>query len=266
MLLSIITINYNNIEGLKKTLESVLSQKFHDFEWIVIDGGSTDGSKELLESNNAEISYWVSEQDRGIYHAMNKGIALAKGEFCQFLNSGDYYIEADTLTKVFASTELADVNYGDQWCASNGKVVEKRTYPDKMSLSYLLKAPLGHQASFFRTSIIKEHLYREKYTISADRAFFLELYVHGHRFQHIKMPVVYFDTEGIGSNVKTLEERRRQFHSIKREFFSDQVVEDIEQLMTEADNYQFVCRVAPLRWTYRLFRKIQQLRDKWKTP
>ena len=66
MLLSIITINYNNLEGLKKTLESVLSQKFHDFEWIVIDGGSTDGSKELLESNNSYIYYWVSEQDRGL--------------------------------------------------------------------------------------------------------------------------------------------------------------------------------------------------------
>lgn len=260
MRLSIITICYNNIEGLKATMESILSQTFKDFEWIVIDGGSTDGSKELLEKNNTHIAYWVSEPDRGIYHAMNKGIARAKGDFCQFLNSGDYFIEADTLKKVFASNELADVNYGDQWCVKNGMVVERRTYPDHMSLTYLFRAPLGHQASFFRTSIIKKHPYLEQYTISADRAFFLFLYIHGYRFQHLQLPVVYFDTEGIGSNEKTLEERRRQFHSIKREFFSDQIIKDIEQLIRESENYQFVCRVPPLRWAYHLFRKIQHFK------
>ena len=266
MKLSIITINYNNLEGLRKTLESVCAQTFRDYEWIVIDGGSNDGSRELIEANSADITYWVSEPDNGIYHAMNKGIAQAKGEFCQFLNSGDYYISADTLKKVFSNKDLADVNYGDQWCIKEGKVVEKRIYPDKMGLSYLLKAPLGHQASFFRTSAIKEHPYKEKYTISADRAFFLGLYVFGYQFKHIQQPIAYFDTEGIGSNAKTLAERRRQFHAIKREFFSEQVINDIEHLMKEADNYKFVCRVAPLRWIYRLSRTIQRKRDKWKRP
>lgn len=264
MILSIITINYNNLEGLRKTIESVSSQTFHDYEWIVIDGGSTDGSRELIEAHSSEFSYWVSEPDNGIYHAMNKGIVRARGEFCQFLNSGDYYIDADTLSKVFANENLADVNYGDQWCIENEKIVERRTYPDKMNLTYLFRAPLGHQASFFRTSVIKQHPYKEQYNISADRAFFLGLYVQGFQFKHIRQPIVYFDTDGIGSNVKTLSERRKQFHAIKREFFSDQVVDDIEQLIQESDNYQFVCRIAPLRWTYQLFRKIQHLRKKWR--
>ena len=264
MVLSIITINYNNLEGLKKTIESVRSQSFRDYEWIVIDGGSTDGSKELIEKNKNQFTYWVSEPDRGIYHAMNKGIAQAHGEYCQFLNSGDYYIAADTLEQMFANNDLADVNYGDQWCSKDGQIVEKRVYPDKMGLTYLFKSPLGHQASFFRTSAIKEHPYKEQYNISADRAFFLELYVHGYAFKHIHQPIVYFDTEGIGSNAKTLSERRRQFHAIKREFFSDQVVADIERMISESGNYQFVNRVAPLRWTYRLFRKIQKSSKKWR--
>ena len=113
MTLSIITINYNNLEGLKKTIESVCSQTYRDYEWIVIDGGSTDGSRELIEENKSHIHYWVSEPDNGIYHAMNKGIAQAKGDYCQFLNSGDYYIAPNTLQQVFSHDELADVNYGD---------------------------------------------------------------------------------------------------------------------------------------------------------
>ena len=258
MKLSIITVNFNNLEGLKATMESVLSQTFKDYEWIVIDGGSTDGGKELLESNNDTISYWVSEPDRGIYHAMNKGIAVAKGEYCQFLNSGDTLISPDILEKVF-SYELSDVNYGDAWFVKEGKVVEKRTYPDPISLSYLFRLPLSHQASFIRTSLVKQHLYHEQYSISADRAFFLELYVKGYHFLHLPLPIVYFDMSGIGSNPETYPERRRQLHTIKRELFSNQVVDDIEQLIIDSENYQFVQRIAPLRWTYTFFRKLQNI-------
>ena len=80
MKLSIITVNYNNREGLQRTIDSVVSQTFRDFEWIVIDGGSTDGSKELIKQYADHFSYWVSEPDKGIYNAMNKGILKATGE------------------------------------------------------------------------------------------------------------------------------------------------------------------------------------------
>ena len=89
MKLSIITINYNNQEGLKKTIESVVSQTMRDFEWIVIDGGSTDGGKEIIEQNKQCLDYWCSEPDKGIYHAMNKGIRASHGDYLMFLNSGD---------------------------------------------------------------------------------------------------------------------------------------------------------------------------------
>lgn len=262
MKLSIITINYNNYVGLRRTIESVLSQSFGDYEWIVIDGGSTDGSRELIEEYQEKITYWVSEKDRGIYHAMNKGISQARGEYCQFLNSGDYFIDNDVLSKVFSDFELADVNYGNQWCIQEGKVVEKRTYPEDIHLPFLFAAPLGHQASFFRTALIKEHLYREQYTISADRAFFLELYVVGAKFKHLAVPVVYFDTEGIGSNEKTKVERRKQLYHIKREFFSDQVVKDIEQLISRGREYDFVMRNRPLKVFYKFFKMLQKLKYK----
>ena len=93
MKLSIITINYNNCSGLEKTIQSVIKQSFTDYEWIVVDGGSTDGSKELLEKYQNHFAFWVSEPDNGIYHAMNKEMQKATGDFCLYINSDDYLID-----------------------------------------------------------------------------------------------------------------------------------------------------------------------------
>ena len=98
--LSIITINLNKREGLKKTMQSVFEQSFKDFEYIVIDGGSTDGSKELLQSYSSKITYWVSEKDNGIYHAMNKGAAKSTGNYLLFLNAADVLTDKKVIEKV----------------------------------------------------------------------------------------------------------------------------------------------------------------------
>ena len=97
-LISVITINFNERVGLERTFESVFNQTFQDFEYIVIDGGSNDGSKELIEENTEKISYWISEPDKGIYNAMNKGISVAKGDYLLFLNSGDILYKNDVLS------------------------------------------------------------------------------------------------------------------------------------------------------------------------
>ena len=262
MKLSIITINYNNVNGLKNTIKSVIKQTFKDFEWIVIDGNSSDGSKELIEKYATHFSYWVSEPDNGIYHAMNKGTLQAKGEYCLYLNSGDYLIDETVLENVFAQPLWGDINYGDVWCIQNDKIIEKRTYPDDMNLSFLFRNPLGHQATFIKTEITKKHPYREEYRISADRAFFLELFCNNYSFHHLSLPIVYFDTDGIGSNPKTLESRREQLYNIKRIFFADQVVKDFERLQGIEDEFLFVQRIPPLRWTYLFFKKLQQLKNK----
>lgn len=263
MKLSIITINYNNLDGLKKTVQSVIKQSYKDYEWIVIDGGSTDGSKEFLDENKEYFSYYVSEKDSGIYNAMNKGTLKARGEFCQYLNSGDYFIDGTILEKVFSKSNLeSDVYYGDVNFIKNDVVIEHRTYPDKMSLTFLFRSPLGHQASFIRTSAAKTVMYNEKYTISGDRYFFLALYCRGYSFFHLKLPIVFFDAEGIGSSLSTIEKRRAQLRDIKNELLSEQVVKDIENLIEYEDNYKFVCRIKPLYFVYKFFRFIQKLRYK----
>lgn len=260
MKLSIITINYNNRDGLELTAKSITEQSFRDFEWIVVDGGSDDGSRDVLKRYASYITWSVSEPDGGIYEAMNKGLEKAKGEYVQFLNSGDSFINESVLKKVFTSEKLADINYGNQWCVLDGTIVEKRIYPDNIDLPFLFRNPLGHQASFIRTSLAKTHPYRLKYSISADRAFFLELYLSGASFRHLSFPIVYFDTGGIGSISDTLEQRRIQLKQIKEDLLSFQVTEDIEKMIIKSEEFDFVMRVAPLRWTYNLFKKLQRIK------
>ena len=260
MKVSIITINLNNVSGLRKTMDSILAQTFCDFEWIVVDGGSTDGSVEVIQEYSSRIAWSVSEPDGGIYEAMNKGLERASGEYVQFLNSGDSFINPTVLEKVFSDPGLSDVNYGDQWCLSGEKVIEKRQYPDEMDLAYLFRHPLGHQASFIRTPVAKAHPYRVNYSISADRAFFLELYLSGAGFHHIDLPVVYFDADGVGSRESTKQQRRDQLWQIKRELLPSPAVEDVEKLIDKSAKFDFVLRVAPLRWCYRFFKWLQKIR------
>lgn len=114
MKLSIITINYNNQDGLQKTIDSIVSQSFKDYEWIVIDGGSNDSSREVLERYCDHFTYWCSEPDRGIYNAINKGLEYATGEYIQFLNSGDWLYSKDVLEKAFSIIDgKNDIYYGD---------------------------------------------------------------------------------------------------------------------------------------------------------
>ena len=119
MKLSIITINFNNRNGLEKTIESVTSQTCKDFEWIIIDGGSTDGSRELVEKKQKYITYWCSEPDSGIYNAMNKGIKKAKGDYCFFLNSGDRLHDKDVMMNVLGELDGTDFVSGNVWCVND---------------------------------------------------------------------------------------------------------------------------------------------------
>jgi glycosyltransferase involved in cell wall biosynthesis len=115
MKLSVITINYNNCDGLRKTIESVVSQTFTDFEYIIIDGGSTDGSVDVIKEYAGRIDYWVSERDRGCYHAMNKGVKVAQGEYVIFMNSGDSFYTNDVIDAFVKENPTEDVLCGDMF-------------------------------------------------------------------------------------------------------------------------------------------------------
>ena len=208
MKLSIITVNLNNRNGLQKTIDSVVSQTFRDFEWIVIDGGSTDGSKELIEQYTDHFAYWVSEPDKGVFNAMNKGIKVAKGDYLQFLNSGDWLYNQNALERCFSHIFDADVVYGDMGiCSSN--TIRIRKYSPKLSFNYLLGYSLGHCATFHKREILQEELYDEKLKMVADWKFYLIQALKNRKFEHLDETVSCFDTSGISSTsgYKVIAER-----------------------------------------------------------
>lgn len=258
MKLSIITVTYNNKAGLLRTAKSVAEQVFQDFEWLVVDGGSVDGSQDVLAEYAPIIAWSISEPDCGIYDAMNKGLAMAQGDFVQFLNAGDSFLDQNVLAYVFSDKRLEDVNYGDQWCVHGETLVEKRQYPPTMDLPFLFNAPLGHQATFIKTDLAKGHPYRTTFSISADRALFLELYLSGASFHYLGIPIVYFDADGIGSREETREQRRQQLDQIKKTLLPPPAIRDFEQLMKKAEGFDFVQRVLPLRWAYSFFKWLQK--------
>lgn len=174
MKLSIITINYNNAYGLEKTIESVVNQSFTDLEYIVIDGGSTDGSVEVIEKYQQHISYWISEKDTGVYNAMNKGIEVAKGDYLLMLNSGDYLVNKEILTQVFSKPSNADLIYGDILWDDNGSTFEG-VFPDKLTFQFFRDYSLGHQTTFIRRNLhTVVGLYDENYRIVSDWKFFMQ--------------------------------------------------------------------------------------------
>lgn len=199
--ISIITINYNNLEGLKKTVESVVNQTWKEYEYIVIDGGSTDGSVAYIESQSGKIDYWVSEPDTGIYNAMNKGILKATGEYVTFMNSGDCFLSLSTLQLCGAlfCNYRADVFYG-QIKIDDALTERTIVYPSTLTLAYLQKMVINHQACFFLLdTLLKFNGYDQKYKLAADYHYYLKLYVNGKTFHPILFPTVKYDVTGVSS-------------------------------------------------------------------
>ena len=195
-ILSIITINYNDVKGLKKTINSVFAQTFTQYEYIVIDGGSADDSKEYIEQCTGKLAYWVSEKDGGIFNAMNKGIAKAQGDYLLFLNSGDYLHDNEVLDKVFATHTREDIIYGNViWQPGNYNGV----YPDSLTFEHFINNTLPHQGSFIKKELFNTvGLYDEQYAINSDWSFFLlAVYKFNCSYRHIDLIISYCNTDGI---------------------------------------------------------------------
>ena len=222
---SVITINYNNKEGLAQTIESVLSQTNKDYEYIIIDGGSIDGSVDIIKKNRRHIDYWVSEKDKGVYHAMNKGVAKAKGDYCIFMNSGDCFYSLDVLNNV--------ANYQEDIIC--GKILKGNSSipsghnKETISLVDLMRASLPHQAMFIKREFLVKHPYDEKYKILSDWKFSIESIVFDNcSFHNIDIIVANYDTTGISSNSSGLFAKERE--QILKELFPPRITVDYQRL------------------------------------
>lgn len=206
--LSIITINYNNHNGLKETVDSVISQTFTDYEWIVIDGGSTDGSRELIQQYKDYFTYWCSEPDKGIYNAMNKGIEHSNGEWLLFLNSGDCIYDNSILDNIFSQEYTSDILYGDVFYTSSiGDF--KVSFPSELTLSYLLQMFISHQSSLYRRELFNNNPYNESFKIVSDWLFHIQMILQNKKFEYLPYILTRCDHNGVSVNYEQLNKEER---------------------------------------------------------
>ena len=252
MKLSIITINYNNREGLRRTLESVRLQSTRDFEYIVIDGGSTDGSVDLIKEYADLIDYWVSEPDRGIYHAMNKGVKVAHGDYCQFLNSGDWYCTTrvaemllpylDNDVDILSGYVLHAYKNGDRIRNKNGS-------PDYLNRYYILNQSLSHPSAFVKREILTNTPFDESYKIVGDWKFFVETIIEQDiKYRHINLDVACFDMTGVSSTQQQVA--REEGAVTRRHFIHPQILKEISAV---PNNVTGAFRSIPDSTTFKKF-------------
>lgn len=237
---SVITINYNNAKGLLRTIESVIKQSYTNYEYIVIDGGSTDESKQIIESYSDKITYWISEPDRGVYHAMNKGIAVANGQYLHFLNSGDSYASDDVLEKVFSKDYNIPLLRGIQIC-EYGNRQERWLNLGKRNVTLydMYVNTMLHQATFIRKDMFEKYgNYDESLKIVSDWKFFFKVILGGESTVFLNQDVVIFEMEGISTNRATGSQLLCERELVLNELMPANAVIDYERLKTlESDAY-----------------------------
>jgi glycosyltransferase involved in cell wall biosynthesis len=213
MKISIITVNRNNVAGLTKTLDGVREQTFRDFEHIVIDGGSTDGSADQLRARAEGLACWVSEPDAGIYNAMNKGLRMARGEYVQFLNSGDWLASPQVLARVFGGDAWGeDLLYGNTLRPDQAGGTRECPQPEKLTPAcFFIGWGVCHQAIFYKRELFDAlGSYDETLRIIGDWDFTLRAVLSGRTTRHFPFPVVFYDAGGISASEPELLKRERE--------------------------------------------------------
>lgn len=214
--ISIITVVYNAIDSLEETILSVINQNFDDFEFIIIDGGSTDGTLDIIKKHQDQITLWISEPDSGIYDAMNKGICKAKGDFIYFLGGDDLLYSESVLEKI--SSRLKDnkkVYYGNVHFKKRNII-----YDGKFNALKIVTRNISHQSIFYPKHIFKNYIYDTKYKIFADYELNLKLYGNSsYSFEYIPLTIALFNDKGIsGSNALDINFENDRLKIIKNNF------------------------------------------------
>lgn len=235
--ISVVTVVRNAVDALRSTVESVVAQTYDNIEYVIIDGASTDGTVDYVKKLGTRVDKFVSEPDKGIYDAMNKGIDASTGDFLIFMNAGDVFYSTETVSKIFEGNEYSEfgVVYGDvAKKASDGVAVVKRAGEPRNSHRMFF----CHQSAFYR----REELVKEKFDIShrmsADIHQVKRLYKKDVRFIRVDVPVAIFDTGGI-SNVRRSDGLRDNI-SVVREL--DGIIDRLRLLPKLYVPY-FMCRI-----------------------
>lgn len=192
--ITVVTITYNCANFLQATLDSVFEQDYPNVEYIVVDGASSDGTLDMIKANSDRITRYVSEPDGGIYDAMNKGIAIATGDYINFMNAGDTFYSKTSISDCFAvADKSADIICADALYVTSAGEYVYRARPIESSKSQMT---ISHQATFIRTSLHKEMPYDTSYRLAGDLDFFYKAYKKGFKYNYIRVIAARFDAEG----------------------------------------------------------------------
>ena len=222
---SIITVNLNNATGLEDTINSVIKQTCPDYEYLIIDGGSTDNSKAIIEKYKDKINFWVTEPDNGIFNAMNKGITASKGDYLIFMNSGDcFYNEKvleDSLQYMTSDFVIGEIKRKDDDTIMNYELSD-------ISMMTFYKGAIPHQATFHKRSLFQNSLYDETLKISSDwKFFFIKIIFENATYNLMPVIVCSFDTTGISNTNSDLAAFER--HQIISENLPARIIKDYER-------------------------------------
>lgn len=213
MKVSVITVCYQAREALKDTIESVLDQTYPDIEYVIVDGGSTDGTLELIQGKTAENIIWISEPDRGIYDAMNKGVRLCHGEYVIFMNAGDRFASSEVMTKMAQAIEQEDpdILYGDYYdlCQGESKYISYQGVKIN-SWYFLMSKMICHQAIIAKRQWMSENPFDIQYRYAADRKWLIQCVKKKAILAHVSEAVVVYDRTGISSASKNFEKVREE--------------------------------------------------------
>lgn len=267
MKLSIITINYNNAEGLRKTMESVRKQTYHDFEYIIVDGGSSDGSVPIVKAYEEQIIAnrvnnqtqfplisWVSEPDNGIYDAMNRGIHKAKGEYTLMLNSGDYLVDEYVLERIIPELDGTDIVQGNNIEECSGKTYRNRGCGrSDIDFFDIMKGHFLHQSSFCKKDLFERYGYfDESYKMSGDTKFFMTcLGKNDASFRYVDVDVANYDLGGISAEKtgKWAQLRAEEHARLMKELYSPRLLHFFEANDKKIRLYN---RLHAHRWIWNL--------------
>ena len=256
MKLSIITINRNNAAGLEKTMRSVATQTFKEFEYIVVDGASTDGSVEVIKRLEPEFAHlkWVSEPDSGIYNAMNKGMRMASGEYFQILNSADCLASEDVVERMLSAlenTSYPSILYGNMIkCFPDGKKLLDSSFAGRdITMLGMYKGTLNHDPAYIRRDMFEKYgYYDENLKIVSDWKWYLQAIVlGGEKPKYANIDVTLFDMTGISETNLDLckEERKKELDRM----FPEAILADYERFAFPMEQFQ---RLQRHPWAYKL--------------
>lgn len=256
MKLSIITINRNNEVGLEKTLQSVAAQTYKEFEYIIVDGASTDGSVEVIKKYESQFAHlkWVSEADSGIYNAMNKGLRMASGDYVQILNSADTLAAPEVTEQMLDALEKSgnpSILYGNMIkCFPNGqKLIDKSFSGREITMLGMYTGTLNHDPAYIRRDLFEKYgYYDESLRIVSDWKWYLQAIILGdEKPQYVDLDVTLFDMTGISETNKELDKAER--HQVMEQLFPKAVLADYEKYAFPMEQIQ---RLKWHPWAYKM--------------